>query len=96
MVKSPPANAGDAGRMPRSGRCPGEGNGTHPSLLAWEIPWTVAYQVLHPWDFPGKSAGVDLPFPFPGDLPNPGIDPRSPALQEDALPSEPPGKPLVW
>ena len=36
---------------------------------------------------------MDLPFPFPGDLPNPGIDPRSPALQADALPSEPPGKP---
>ena len=33
-----------------------------------------------------------LPFPSPGDLPNPGIEPRSPALQADALPSEPPGK----
>ena len=31
-------------------------------------------------------------FPSPGDLPNPGIEPRSPALQADALPSEPPGK----
>ena len=34
-----------------------------------------------------------LPFPSPGDLPNPGIEPRSPTLQADALPSEPPGKP---
>ena len=33
-----------------------------------------------------------LPFPSPGDLPDPGIEPRSPALQADALPSEPPGK----
>ena len=33
-----------------------------------------------------------LPFPSPGDLPDPGIEPRSPALWEDALPSEPPGK----
>ena len=33
-----------------------------------------------------------LPFPSPGDLPNPGIKPGSPALQTDALPSEPPGK----
>ena len=33
-----------------------------------------------------------LPFPSPGDLPNPGIKPRSPALQADALTSEPPGK----
>jgi len=32
------------------------------------------------------------PFPSPGDLPNPGIKPRSPALQVDSLPAEPPGK----
>ena len=36
-----------------------------------------------------------LPFPSPGDLPNPGIKPGSPALQIDALPSEPPGKPQI-
>ena len=35
-----------------------------------------------------------LPFPPPGDLPNPGIEPRSPALQADSLLSEPPGKSL--
>ena len=35
-----------------------------------------------------------VPLPSPGDLPDPGIKPRSPALQADALPSEPPGKPL--
>ena len=34
------------------------------------------------------------PFPFPGDLPNQGIKPRSPALQVDSLPAEPQGKPL--
>ena len=34
-----------------------------------------------------------VPFPPPGDLPNPGIEPRSPALQADSLPAEPPGKP---
>ena len=33
------------------------------------------------------------PFPSPGELPNPGIEPRSPALQVDSLPAEPPGKP---
>ena len=38
----------------------------------------------------GNTQG--LPFPSPGDLPNPGIEPRSPALQADALPSELPGK----
>ena len=37
-----------------------------------------------------------LPFPSPRDLPNPGIDPSSPALQADALTSEPPGKPIVY
>ena len=35
-----------------------------------------------------------LPFTSPGDLPDPGIEPVSPALQVDSLPSEPPGKPL--
>ena len=37
-----------------------------------------------------------LPFPPPGDLPSPGIEPRSPALQADALPSEPSGKPCEY
>ena len=40
-----------------------------------------------------------VPFPSPGDLPDPGIEPMSPALYADALPSEPPGKSkvgLVW
>ena len=36
-----------------------------------------------------------LPFPSPGDLPDTEIKPRSPALQADALPSEPPGKPII-
>ena len=36
-----------------------------------------------------------LPFPSPGDLPDPGIKPRSPALQADSLPSEPQGKPII-
>ena len=36
-----------------------------------------------------------LPFPSPGDLPNPGIEPRSHALQAEALTSEPPGKPII-
>ena len=40
MVKNPLANAGDEGLIPGWGRSPGEGNGTHSSILAWEIPWT--------------------------------------------------------
>ena len=45
--------------------------------------------------FPGKTTGVGCYFLLPGDLPDPGIEPRSPELQTGALPSEPPGKPYV-
>ena len=46
------------------------------------------------WNSPGKNTGVDYPCPPPGNLPNPGIELRSPALQVDYLLSEPPGKPM--
>ena len=55
-------------------------------------------RLLCPWDSPGKNTGVgghsllQGVFPSPGDLPNPGIEPGSPALQAHSLPSEPPGK----
>ena len=44
-------------------------------------------------EFSKQEYWSGLPFLSPGDLPNPGLKPRSPALQADALPSEPPGKP---
>ena len=44
--------------------------------------------------FPRQEYWSGLPFPSPGDLPNPGIEPRSLALEADALTSEPPGKPV--
>ena len=47
---------------------------------------------LCPRGSPGKNTGMGLPFPSPEDLPDPGIQPRSPTLSVDALPSEPPGK----
>ena len=47
-------------------------------------------RLLHPWDFPGTNTG-GVPFPSPGGLPNPGIEPGSPALRADSLLSEPPG-----
>ena len=56
-------------------------------------PWTVAYQVPPSMGFFRQEYWSGLPVPSPGDLPDPGIEPRSPALQADALPSEPPGKP---
>ena len=40
VVRHLPANAGDAGSIPGSGGSPGEGNGNHSSILAWEIPLT--------------------------------------------------------
>ena len=45
------------------------------------------------WDSLGQNIGVGSPFPSPGDLPNPGIEPTSPTLQADSLPDEPQGKP---
>ena len=44
-------------------------------------------------DFPWQEYWSELPFPPPGDLPDPGIKPMSPALQANSLPTEPPGKP---
>ena len=57
-------------------------------------PWTVAHYAPLSMGFSRQEYWSGLPFPSPGDLPNPGIEPRSPALQADALTSEPPGKPL--
>ena len=56
-------------------------------------PWTVAYQAPQSMGFSRQECWSGLPFPSPGDLPNPGIEPWSPTLQADALLSEPPGKP---
>ena len=56
-------------------------------------PWTVAHQAPLSMGFPRQEYWSGLPFPSPRDLPDPGIEPVSPVLQEDSLPSEPPGKP---
>ena len=56
-------------------------------------PWTVAYQDPPSMGFSRQKCWSGLPFASPEDLPDPGIEPRSPTLQADALPSEPPGKP---
>ena len=54
--------------------------------------WKVAYQAPPSMGFSRQEYWSGLPFPSPGDLPNPGIEPRSPTLQADALTSEPPAK----
>ena len=55
-------------------------------------PWTVAHQALAFMGFSRQEYWSGLPLPSPGDLPDPGIEPGSPALKADCLPSEPPGK----
>ena len=54
-------------------------------------PWTVAHQASLSMGFSRQEYWSGLPFPSPGDLPDPGIKPKSPILQADALTSEPPG-----
>ena len=61
----------------------------------FSTPWTVAYQAPLSMGFSRQECWNGLPFPSPGDLPDTGIEPGSPALQTDAFPSEPPGKPGV-
>ena len=53
----------------------------------------IACQTPLSMGFPRQEYWSGLPFPSPGDLPNPGIEPGSPALQADSLPTELPGKP---
>ena len=58
-------------------------------------PWTIAHQAPPSMEFSRQEHWSGLPFPSPGDLPNPGIEPGSPALWADALLSEPPGNPFL-
>ena len=58
-------------------------------------PWTVANQAPPSMGFSRQEYWSGFPFPSPGDLPDPGIEPRSPAFWADALTSEPPGKIIV-
>ena len=78
MVKNPPAHAGVK---------------LLSQVRLFATPWTVAYQAPPSMGFSRQECWSRLPFPSPGDLPDPGIEPGSPALQADALLSEPPGKP---
>ena len=54
-------------------------------------PWIAAYQALPSMGFSRQKYWGGVPFPSPEDLPNPGIEPRSPTLEAVALPSEPLG-----
>ena len=61
-------------------------------------PWTVALQAPLSMEFSRPEYWSGEPLPSPRDLPNPGIEPGSPALQAESLTTEPPGKPFegMW
>ena len=63
------------------------------SCLTLCDPWTVTCQAPVSTGFPRQKYWSGLPFPTPGDLPNPGIEPKSPALVGRFFPTMPPGKP---
>ena len=65
-------------------------------IQLFATPCTLAYEAPLSMDISRQEYCSGLPFPPPGDLPNPGIKPRSPTLQADALASEPPGKLIVY
>ena len=69
-------------------------------LFSWSVvfdsfvtTWTVAHQAPLSMGFPRQGHWSGLPFPSPGDLPGPGIEPVSPALLGRFFTTEPPGKP---
>ena len=62
---------------------------------SFATPQTVARQAPLSMGFPRQESWVGLPFLSPGDLPNPGIEPESPALAGGFFTTEPPGKPNV-
>ena len=66
---------------------------TNVVVFAAATPWTVPLQTPLSVEFSRQEYWSGLPFPSPGDLPDPGIESGSPTLQADSLPSEPPGKP---
>ena len=78
----------------------------HPSVSVWAVCLVSSdslqphglqpARLLCPWGFSRQEYWSGLPCPPPGDLPNPGIEPRSPALHVDSLPSEPPGRQVYW
>ena len=57
-------------------------------VILFATPWTVAYQASPSMGFSRQDYWSRLPFPSQGDLSDPGIEPRSPALEADALTSE--------
>ena len=65
----------------------------HSCVCLFATPWTVAHQVPLFMEFSRQEYWSGLPFPTPGDLPDLGIEPMSPALAGGFFTAEPPGKP---
>ena len=100
-VKASACNAGNLGSIPGSGRSPGEGNGNPLQYSCLENSmdrgvtqscpalcdpwWTAAHQAPQSIGFSRQNCRSELPGPPPWDLPDPGIEPRFPALQVDSL-----------
>ena len=61
---------------------------------SFAIPWTIACQAPLSMGFPRQEYRSELPFPTPGDLPNPGIEPVFPALAGGFFTNMPPGTPF--
>ena len=74
-------------RESESGSCSAVSASLRPLDCSHQAPLSMGFSRQEHWS--------GLPLPFPGDLPHPGIEPRSPALGADSLPSEPPRKPLA-
>ena len=68
--------------------CVGGGSSVTKSCPTLATPWTVAHQAPLSMGFSRQEYWSGLPFPSPGDLPNPGIELGSPAFQADDLPTE--------
>ena len=72
------------------------GNESRSDMSDSVTPRTIAHQESSVHGIPQARIWIELPFPSPGYLPDPGIEPGSPALQADSLLSELPGKPQEY
>ena len=88
LAKGTQQDSGTTGWSVRAGESESEVAQLCPNLCD---PWTVAHQAPPSMGFSRQGYWSGLPFPSPGDLADPGIEPRSSTLQADALTSAPPG-----
>ena len=101
MFKPPLMNSSRPSRTYKPVRCPvsiyspplGEHLASKSHVWLFVIPWTIAHQAPLSMGFSRQEYRRGLPFPPPGDLPDPGMEPASPALAGRFFTTEPPGKP---